>query len=336
MNRPILASSLALTLLACGAIEPPTSARWPDAPAAPISTHAEPQTFAIDSLSFGDESRQGWTTIGFDLDHKATTDTSTDVCTRIPGALAPMQRDGALGIDNSFGNNDAGLLRVLSNDSRTLSEAMTDSIRKGAFTLQIQVTGLDGSPAQTNLGISTQWFASTVFDPGGAAPTFAPTESWPVRADLLDPDAGPFASKYRVRDGYVVDGTFVSGFGELILGAVFMGEPIDLHLRSAIVVGKVEGDTMTGTLAGAIDTAEFVVAATHLAGRVNPGQLCGSEVEYIASSLSSSSDILLDGSNEPGKTCDAISLGVKFTARRIANPTHAAPPDVRPACTRGK
>jgi hypothetical protein len=65
-------------------------------------------------------------------------------------------------------------------------------------------------------------------------------------------------------------------------------------------------------------------------------KLCGSAAEIVGHPLRVSSDILLDGSNEPGKTCDAISLGVRFTARRIANPTHAAAPDVRPACVPGK
>lgn len=341
MNRPTLLSSLGLLLLAagalhCGAVAPPApSARWPDAPAAAVTSRTDAATFAIDSLSFGEDSTRDWARYGFDLDRKLTTTTSTDVCRRVRGAPAMTQRDGDFGIDNSFGQNVVPMLRALAADPRTLSEASTTSIRHGGFTLQLEITGLDGTPAQTNVGLATQVFASSVFDPGGASPTFTRGEAWPARNDLLAPDVGDsLTSKYSFRDGYVTDGTFVSGGGELVLGAVFMGEPIDLHLRSAIIAGRVEGDGMTGTLAGAIDAAELVDAATRVAGRLNEN-LCGSAFDVMALELLQASDLLLDGSNDPAKTCDAISIGVGFTARRIANPSRSAPPDVRPACVHG-
>jgi hypothetical protein len=339
MNRPTLLSCVGLFLLAAGALHcgavaspPAPSARWPDAPAAAVTSRTDAATFAVDSLSFGEDSRDDWARYGFDLDRKITTTTSTDVCRRVRGAPAMTQRDGDFGIDNSFGQNVVPFLRTLAADPRTLSEVSTKSIRRGGFTLQLEITGLDGTSAQTNVGLATQVFASSVFDPGGAAPTFTRGEAWPVRNDLLAPNAGgSLASKYSFRNGYVTDGTFVSGVGELVLGAVFMGEPIDLHLRSAVIVGRVEGDGMTGTLAGAIDTAELVGAATRVAGRLND-TLCGSAFDVMALELFQASDLLLDGSNDPDRTCDAISMGVGFTARRVANPTRSTPPDVRPAC----
>jgi hypothetical protein len=54
-----------------------------------------------------------WKQMGFNLDGKVTTATSTDVCQLVAGAEPAEQDDGQDGIDNSFGENICPILNTL-------------------------------------------------------------------------------------------------------------------------------------------------------------------------------------------------------------------------------
>lgn len=56
-------------------------------------------------LGDGVASTDHWKGIGYNLDGKCTTKTSTDTCTLAAGAALSTQDDGANGIDNSYGEN---------------------------------------------------------------------------------------------------------------------------------------------------------------------------------------------------------------------------------------
>ena len=70
---------------------------------------------------------------------------------------------------------------------------------------------------------------------------------------------------------------------------------------------------------------------------IDPNLCTGSAVEGILNQIRQSSDILMDGSQDPSKTCDGISLGIGFSGKQIklgdiaeagepaTNPCDAAP-----------
>jgi hypothetical protein len=62
-------------------------------------------TLSLTGVDFGDVTASDWKSIGFNLDGKCTTASSTDVCTLESGAPTSTQDDGATGIDNSYGEN---------------------------------------------------------------------------------------------------------------------------------------------------------------------------------------------------------------------------------------
>jgi len=117
----------------------------------------------------------------------------------------------------------------------------------------------------------------------------------------------------------------VSSDRALTLSTVFQAGPFDLHLAHAVVVMKVDGDRVTGTLAGVLDTEEFILEARRAMAGVSP-TLCGSQFDGFAQQIRQASDILGDGSNHAGADCTAISIGIGFTGRRIASPLRTSPP----------
>ena len=74
------------------------------------------------------------------------------------------------------------------------------------------------------------------------------------------------------------------------------------------------------------DGVAFVVA-----GSISPMLCGGATLDTILSVIRQASDIRADGTNGPGAACDAISIGIGFTAKQIgpaktlAKPTPPAP-----------
>jgi hypothetical protein len=72
----------------------------------PPASAVREASLAMTQVNFGDgPDPTAWRTIGFDLDGKCTTVTSTNVCRLAAGAPGATQTDGMSGIDNSFGAN---------------------------------------------------------------------------------------------------------------------------------------------------------------------------------------------------------------------------------------
>lgn len=311
----------------------------PPKPMAGTTTSTDEQTFALNSLLLGDSARgstatstTAWKDYGFNIDGKISDAKSTDVCTRAAGAPSSVQADGNSGIDNSFGANILPIIQSagsIPNPSQTIS----DSISKGSFTIQLKIKGLMGAK-QTNTGLSAQLFASGAFDEdGGTKPTFTTADNWPVRPELLNnPNDVSMGSKVTFPDSYITNGTFVTPTGTITLSLVFQGVALDIEIVKAVVVMDINGDSGdNGTIAGVIPTEKLIDGLQKVAGRISKS-LCGNAFDGIAQQIRQTSDINADGSNSAGKACDAISIGIGFTAKHVGNPTKiaslgTAPPD---------
>ena len=103
-----------------------------------------------------------------------------------------------------------------------------------------------------------------------------------------------------------------------------MGAPsvvaLELPIRNAIVTMDIRGDRAeNGRLAGVIAVEDVVSAFQRFAGQISQS-LCGSAFDGIAQQLRQTADIAGDQTSSAGVPCDAVSLGIGFTAKRIANP----------------
>jgi hypothetical protein len=110
---------------------------------APPTSALRQVSLAMSRVNFGDSpTADAWKQIGFNLDGKVTTATSTDVCALVPGANAAEQDDGQDGIDNSFGENICPILDMLDESgpcSTGISQTyvVTDASGSGTVTIQL-------------------------------------------------------------------------------------------------------------------------------------------------------------------------------------------------------
>lgn len=293
----------------------------------------EERVFALDSISLGEADRNGvkdkdaWKGYGYNLDGRITNvtgSTSPDlerVCKRAQGAPATVHQDGDEGTDNAFGKE---ILKLLDPFTPTPSKSLTDAIRAGDFTIMLKIVGLTDEPEQTNTGLSGTLLVGGKFsEEEGKVPTFSPTDDWPYIQDPQVPISGAYINK----------GVFVNGTGgaQVKLSLSISGQSLSLTINKAIISFKHNPATKAlegGTIAGVINTEEFVNGISSVAGRFSTDLCSGSTVEGIKGSIRQASDMLADGTQDPSKPCDGISVGLGFTAKQVGNPTKVVQPEV--------
>ena len=317
-------------------------------------THAEPPapgamkpgdgatsvTFAISKLYLGDtdpdgtpDKVNGWKNYGYDLDGDISTATSTNLCKPIDSATPKnVYPDGNDGIDNSFGKL---ILPIILGISATASTAINSSITSGKFTIMLDMqklgTGGDYNPLVTNL------FA------GGdlmMAPKFDGTDMWPVSPALLnDPTSIAAGSKVSFPTSYVTSNTWVSGSkGNVVLALSISGFTLSLTIANAVISLELDPTHKHGTkgiIAGVLATEELTTQLKMVAGSFDPSLCSGSTIDSIVTEISQASDILQNGTQDPTKSCDGISIGLGFDAEIVQLGTIAPPrcPARAPATT---
>jgi hypothetical protein len=308
---------------------------------APATTISAPHNYAIRSLYLGDTDRSGvpsplaWQSFGYNLDGLVTTSTSSNACTLASAAAASVQEDGAGGIDNSFGEN---IVPIFAHIDSSFSQSTNASIDGGRFTLMAYVLGFDDSADNTTTAAG---LTGVMLGGGdylavrGAAPTWSAATSWPILSTSLDcantacpAGTDPIAAATaRFPRAFQVTGEFVTGTPALIsLSLSVGGQPIALNIEATAISFRPlrPGMVTQGTIAGALNTAEFVDSLQSVGGYSS--SLCyGSALQSVSQQIGQASDIVLgDGgtvSNPSGLPCNAISIGLGFDATEIAVPT---------------
>ncbi len=285
-------------------------------------------------MYFGDTDRNdvpspnAWMAFGYDLDGKKSSKDSTDHCKAAAGgATVAIQTDGYDGIDNSYGANIVPILIGIGPDFATL---VNETIREGSFTVILDIETLgDGT---TYVGIP----ASLLDGAEAVQPKWDGNDEWSLHCETMIDcrDAGTLQlsdgnkSAIAFPNSYVADGTWVSGdIGsvEIQVPAFFIVDPslqLRTRLRRAVMTmdfepGAPPTSARNGTIAGVIDTEELVQKISHIAGHISPS-LCGSPtLQSVLTSVRAASDIMSDGSQDPGQVCNGISVGYGFEARAV-------------------
>lgn len=283
------------------------------------------RVFAINSIWLGETDRAGnankdaWKKFGYNLDGRITNVTDqkspdlAKVCKRVSGAAATIHQDGDEGTDNVFGKE---VLKLLGSITAAPSKQVTDSIIAGDFTVMLKVKGLTDDPAQTNTGLSGEILIGSAFSADATQrPTFTTSDDWPY---LNDP-------KVPISTAYINKGTFVNGAGAQVrLSLSLSGQQLSLTINKALVTFKHNPGAKSldeGTIAGVINTQEFVTGIAKVAGALDRSFCEGSTIEGVKKSIAETSDMLADGTQDPAKECDGISIGLGFTAKQVGTPT---------------
>lgn len=326
-------AALAATTQGCSsdAEEPTASAgKVPPAEEGSPTTSTEERVFALDALHLGEADRSGnknpnaWKSYGYNLDGLTTNVSDKNspdlgkVCKRASGAPATVHQDGDEGIDNAFGKE---ILKLLDPFTPTPSKTVTDTIKAGDFTIMLKVVGLTDEPDQTNTGLSGTLLVGTKFtEDGSATPTFTTADDWPYLPEPQVPIAGAYINK----------GMFVNGKNAVVkLSIAIEGKSLDLAINKAAITFKHNAASKSledGTIAGILKTQELLDALSSVAGNFSPDLCSGSTIEGIKDSIRQASDIMADGSQDPSKDCDGISIGIGFTAKQVGAPTKVVEP----------
>ncbi len=330
------AGSSAVTCMdaaSCQMMYPPSGAAIPPpapsgAPGPTGSTVTNSQV--VSQLDFGDlTSSSTWTTIGFDLDGLDWKPGVGAHCQPMMGGN-PVKAfaQGMGGIDNSFGHNIVPLLTSVVNG---VSTTINGSIAKGSFSIGFAFQGL--GMGANYMGLSdTLYPVGTPTDPSTMMPVTPPAAgpgawtSFSMWTPFPDPSHAGQALTVPLTNSYVNNNEWVSGApSQIALTLSIKGTTINLTISHALAVGTFDSGrtTMTGgIIGGALKTADFVSQIKTALCALTGG---GSSSTYmsILNQLADYSDIYLDANGtpqlDPTQTCNAISIGIGFTAYQVAS-----------------
>ena len=301
------------------AAPPPTTPGLPPDPGGPTPDGTGSVVLAMSHLYMGDTDRNGvpsgaaWKQYGLNLDGKITTRDSTDVCALSSGASRTTQVDGAGGIDNSWGANVLPIwLTIFGSD---FSKRMNDAINRGGFTMMVRVDKLGSQDNYAPLPGSFYTGAGLQ-----SSPTWSGNDVWPVTfdsvvgGDINQPNV-VFAQGYMNARQYV-GAPPVNGLKLLPIGGV--GAFVSLSRAQITMRVAADGSSATdGMIVGVIPTEDYVLELKKVAGRISTSLCSGAAFDSIAQQIRQAQDIMIDGTNQPGVSCNGISFGWGFDAKRV-------------------
>jgi hypothetical protein len=297
---------------------------------------------AIHKIYLGDTSRQGqpstsaWKDFGYNLDGKISTSSSTDLCkTSLNASTSAVYPDGTDGIDNSFGKNILPIIEGIASDAST---RINSDISAGGFTLLLDFqklgTGTNYNP------LDTLFYGGTpLVDASGArvTPKWDGTDAWPLSSALLkDGNAGSplvtFPAAYLVKNPTTGARTWVSGSkSSITLNLTIGSATLVLSIASATLSVDLDASNTkatNGTISGVLDTEQVVTNLGRVSGALDPSACPGTATfESLANQIRQASDIMADGTQDPTKTCNGISIGLGFDmdAVKLGAVTSAVP-----------
>jgi hypothetical protein len=317
-----------------------------------------PLYFAVRDMALGSLDRAGeptdeaWKQLGFDLDGQCT---SSDTCPGVEqvactskGTGLPI--DGAECRDNTFGRleDEAVALEGIGKTIGLSNDGFNCSLCGGVYNFVIKLSEWNGQPDDSNVRVDFYPSPGLENPPGWQCDINAPigewkangcwtkSDRWTIQEDsysgtLADgadlPPANLNDPSAYVRQGYIV--------GQLPADALlwFPGDKATvraypLKIQLGIFAGRlVQKDgawhIADGTIAGR-SKGEDLIEAFELLGFCEGHQYYGTMKLYVNNYL----DILASGAVSPEATCDALSVGIGFTADEASFST--TPADVVP------
>jgi hypothetical protein len=289
-------------------------------------------TFAVTRLFIGDadpdgtpDVPNGWTHFGYNIDGVAPNNLAAFCKPLFNASPSQVHAEGINGIENSFGHN---ILPILLGLNSQLSMTIDQDIANGDFSFLFSLDKL-GTGSNYN-PVASHYVAGGNL---GAVPLFDGTDQWPV----LQGTGVNFPQAYLVND------TWVSGPPTNIgLSLPISGFVLPLHLNHAVLTMNLDATHQTvkgGIISGIAPTADFENQIVMIAGSIDPTLCSGPTIQTILQQIGAASDILQDGTQDPTKSCDGISVGLGFdavvdqlgpTVAPVTMPNPCAPADAGP------
>jgi len=289
-------------------------------------------TFAMKKLYLGDtdpdgtpDKANGWKHFGYNLDGLSSSNLSAFCKTVNNASPALVHAQGINGIENSFGHN---IVPILLGVNASTSTEINNAIVSGSYSALFSLDNL-GSSASYNALPSHYAEGGKL----GSTPHFDGTDVWPfIQGTNVD-----------LPTAYLTSNTWVSASKATVTVTLpVMGAMLDLHLHEAVLTMNLDAahqNATGGILAGVLSTAELQASIKTLAGTIDTSLCSGPTIDSILAQLAQASDILQDGTQDPTKTCDGITIGLGFDAATVklgssvppvTHPDPCAPQDAGP------
>ncbi|MCA9297981.1 MAG: hypothetical protein KDA28_02880, partial [Phycisphaerales bacterium] len=276
---------------------------------------------AVDRLYFGDANwsdaidTNAWSLFGLDVDGVQSDGTGAKECQPSNGgSVSAVHTDGPSGLDNAFGKV---VLPVFLQSIPTLPYQANAAIVNGDFSILFRLGGLGAGPDQASLPgrVYTGGFLPNV-------PEFNGTDCWPVAPESLTNPADVDSAIATYPASSLYDNHWDSiSLGDIGLTLQIFSFQGHLTIHHARVVMDLDADhngTQHGIISGVLDTEEFVAAIDNLMQQFDPTNCGGSQfVTQINQQIRAGSDIMKDGTQDPTKTCDGITIGLGFKAAKV-------------------
>lgn len=271
----------------------------------------EGTVLAASKLHFGDGNSGQWKKIGFNLDGLVSNANSTDVCKVYPGGNpSTAYPDGEQGLDNSFAKN---LLPQILAVYPTFTSDVNNNIANGTTTVLFKIECLPEAGDAPVL--VTKLFGGR---PLGTLPKWDGTDEWPVAPELLGDPMDPHSAAVVFPNSSVKDDVFDAGKNATFIITIPVATQtgstsLKLTLYAAKMTMTLSADRKSATgglIGGVLDTEEFVAELKKIAGLFN---VCDNPLyDALIEQVRQASDIMNDGTQDPSKTCNAISMGLGF------------------------
>jgi len=163
--------------------------------------------------------------------------------------------------------------------------------------------------------METKLFGGTAL---GVMPKWDGMDKWPVTPELLSNPMDPESSTISFKQSSILGTTWDSGKGVTFIVTVPVttvnkATSIKLTLHSAQATMTLSADRKSATagmLGGVLNTEEFVAEVKKVGYLLG---YCGNPLfDGLITSIRQASDIMTDGTQDPNKTCDGISMGLGF------------------------
>lgn len=321
--------------------------RFDERPAPSGGQTLPPIYLAITSTRLGSLNRQGnpdpnaWQEIGYDLDGTCT---GADTC---EGADSPpsckptvpqISTDGHFCRDNTFGRLEftAALVPELAKKYGLNDDAFNCALCVGSYNYVLKISGYNGEANDDRVRVDLYPSSGLVkplpwncADPSWKTrPCFTPDQVFKVeKSGMNDPRPGPDLPDAKAFDdnAFVKDGYVVISLKDLFLwfpgyNALVTAYPV--QLKAGVASGKLArgGDgvwRITDGIIGGRTLAEDLVKGFRRIGFCESDPNYGLMVDFVAKNL----DLLADGTKNPERTCDAMSVGIGFEAlQAVAGP----------------
>lgn len=270
-------------------------------------------TFALRRVYLGGTNAAGqtdstaWKHLGYDIDGKASTVHSTDLCQPVNGgAPVDVYGDGDDGIDNNYGKI---LLPILVGLEGDVESAINTTLDQGTYSVLLDLqklgTGADYNPLLTRFLLGAEL---------GAAPKWDGSDKWKLQPGMLTNPADPTSATVQYANSYLVGNTWVSG-ARAELPLHFGGVTLNVH--RAVITMQLDAahkHVTKGVVSGVLDTQEFLALIKSAAASLSPAYCDTSSIDPIIQKIAAASDILKDGTQDPSKPCDGISFSFGFDA----------------------